>query len=241
MMADISKHGTREGTVAGPKASIVVASYIDHTLLKPEATPAQVRTLCAEAVQHNFFAVCVNTCNLTLCRDALGSSPVKKCAVICFPFGADSTGIKVVSAQGALLNGADEIDMVINIGRLVAGDHKYVRDDIAEVANLCREHRILLKVIIETAKLNREQKIVACNLACEAQADFVKTCTGFGGGQATVEDVMLMCETVSRANPQVRVKASGGIRDYGTAMAMIKAGAKRLGISASVAVVQGQA
>jgi deoxyribose-phosphate aldolase len=209
-----------------------LAQLIDHTILKPDATADQVRRICAEAVQHRFFSVCVNPVFVPLVVRALDGSGVATCSVICFPFGASATAIKAAEAEWAVGEGATEIDMVIHVGALKASAHAAVRDDIAAVKQACGA--ALLKVIIETCLLTDDEKRVACRLSAEAGADYVKTSTGFGGGGATVADVALMRATVGDA---LGVKASGGIRDYPTVLAMVRAGASRIGASASVAIV----
>jgi deoxyribose-phosphate aldolase len=212
-----------------------LARLIDHTLLKPEATEAQIRTLCAEARQYQFAAVCVNPSWVSLCAELVSGSDVRVCTVIGFPLGATTTVVKVVEARDAIANGATEIDMVINIGALKSGNDDLVRRDIGEVV-MAAQGKALVKVILETALLTREEKIKACLFAKQAGADFVKTSTGFGPGGATIEDVALLRETVGK---QMGVKASGGIRDRAAAVAMVAAGATRLGTSASVAIVTG--
>lgn len=211
-----------------------IAAYIDHTALKPEVTPRDIEKLCAEALQYGFASVCVNSSNISLAKKLLDGSMVKVCTVVGFPLGAMSTKAKCSEARFALEDGAEELDMVINIGRLKYGDHNYVRDEIAELAQLAHIHKAILKVIIETALLTDEEKKTACILAKEAKADFVKTSTGFGGGGATLEDVRLMHNAVG---PSLGVKASGGIKDYASAVAFIAAGATRIGTSHGVAIV----
>ncbi len=213
-----------------------LARLIDHTILKPDAMPEQVRRVCDEAIAHRFFSVCVNPVFVPLVAKVLAGSGVATCSVICFPFGATSTGIKVAEAAWAVGEGAAEIDMVIHVGALKAGAHDAVRADIAAVKQACRA--ALLKVIVETCLLSDDEKRIACRLAEQAGADFVKTSTGFGGGGATVADVALMRAEVGR---RMGVKASGGIRDFATALAMVQAGATRIGASASVAIVTAEA
>ncbi|MBI5501443.1 MAG: deoxyribose-phosphate aldolase [Deltaproteobacteria bacterium] len=213
-----------------------LARYIDHTLLKPDATEPEVRKLCEEARKHTFASVCVNPSWVGLCAKLLAGSPVKVCTVIGFPLGATTPTAKAVETRDAIANGAAEIDMVINVGALKSGDDDLVCRDIEGVVQAARGAAIV-KVILETALLAREEKIKACLLAKRAGADFVKTSTGFSSGGATVEDIALMRETVG---PAMGVKASGGIRDTATAAAMVAAGATRIGASASVAIVTGQ-
>jgi deoxyribose-phosphate aldolase len=211
-----------------------LAPFIDHTLLRPDAQPAEVERLCDEARAHAFKAVCVNPVFIPLVTERLAGSPVAPCAVICFPFGADPSAIKADEAEWVVRHGAREVDMVIPIGLLKGGQVSAVRDDIAEVKRACGD--ALLKVIIETSLLTDEEKILACRLSQEAGADFVKTSTGFAGGGATAEDVALMRRTVGDG---MGVKASGGVRTTEDARRMIAAGASRIGASASVAIIGG--
>ena len=213
-----------------------LARYIDHTLLRPDATVADIDRLCAEAREHRFAAVCVNPAWITRCARDLKGSSVRIASVVGFPFGATTTDVKAYETRRALRDGAREIDMVINIGALKSGERDLVRDDIARVSDACREVGALNKVIIEAALLTDEEKVVACLLAKEARADFVKTSTGYASGGATVYDVALMRETVG---PKMGVKAAGGIRTAKDAEEMIAAGATRIGASASVRVVSG--
>jgi deoxyribose-phosphate aldolase len=210
-----------------------LASLIDHTLLKPDATKEDVIKLCKEAVQHTFASVCVNPSWVSLVKDLIKGSRVKVCTVVGFPLGATTTLTKVLETRDAIANGADEIDMVIAVGALKAKQNDLVLKDIQDVREAADEK--ILKVILETALLNDEEKVRACVLAKQAGADFVKTSTGFGPGGATVHDVALMRETVGE---DMGVKASGGIRDYETAVKMVEAGATRIGASASVSIVK---
>lgn len=212
-------------------------TYIDHTFLKPDATAKQIDKLCAEAREHGFFSVCVNGVWVPYCAKALDGSGVKIAAVVGFPLGAGSARAKAFEAEDAVKLGADEIDMVVGIGLLLDGRYDEVRSDIREVVEAVQGGAIV-KVILETGFLADEQKRIACLLAEEAGARFVKTSTGFGPGGATVEDVRLMRATVSK---ETGVKASGGIRDRDTAVRMIEAGANRLGTSSGVVIVTGQA
>lgn len=214
-----------------------LAKYIDHTLLKPEATAEQIAQLCYEARKYNFASVCINPGYVKLCAELLAGSPVKVCTVIGFPLGATSTDVKAFEAQSAIQHGATEIDMVINIGALKTRDLQTVASDIREVVKASHERGALVKVIIETALLNEEEKVLACLLAKEAGADYVKTSTGFASGGATVEDVALMRRVVG---PAMGVKAAGGIRTREDAENMVKAGATRLGASAGVKIVQSE-
>jgi deoxyribose-phosphate aldolase len=213
-----------------------LASYIDHTLLKPDTTETQIRQLCKEALEHQFFSVCVNSSFVPLCKELLKGSSVKVCAVAGFPLGATSTAAKAFETAWAVDHGADEIDMVIQIGFLKAFQYDYVRDDIQKVVEAARGNTV--KVIIETSLLTKDEKIMACQLSKDAKAHFVKTSTGFNGGGATVEDVQLMKSVVGDL---LQVKASGGVRDQATAEAMIRAGASRLGTSSGVQIVKNQA
>lgn len=212
-----------------------IERYIDHTILKPDATETEIVKYCREAKENNFFSVCVNAANVELVAKELNSTEVKVTAVVGFPLGATTKETKAFETKDAIEKGANEIDMVINVGRLKDGNTSYVLDDIKSVVKEAKG-KAIVKVIIETSLLTNQEKILACSLAKEAGADFVKTSTGFSTGGATVEDVRLMKETVGE---ELQVKASGGIRDYSTAIAMIEAGATRLGCSASVNIVNG--
>ena len=212
-----------------------LAGMIDHTLLKPDATADKIAQLCFEARKYHFASVCVNPTNVKLCADLLSNSDVKVCTVIGFPLGATSTEVKVFETKNALENGATEIDMVINIGALKAGDSELVARDIREVVAATHEAGALIKVIIEAALLTDDEKVIACLLAKEAGADFVKTSTGFSSGGATVHDVSLMRRSVG---PDLGVKAAGGIHTHEEAEQMIAAGATRLGASAGVKIIQ---
>lgn len=223
----------RISSTVGVGVNKELAGMIDHTLLKPDATKEQVIKLCEEAKQYVFASVCINPSFVKLAAEILRGTPVKVCTVIGFPLGATTTMTKVNETRDAVANGATEIDMVINVGALKAKQYNVVRDDIAGVVGAAGGH--IVKVILETALLTDEEKIKACELAKEAGADFVKTSTGFGPGGATAEDIALMRRTVGR---YMGVKASGGIRDFETAQKMIKAGATRIGASASVAIVK---
>ena len=212
-----------------------LARMIDHTLLKPDATADMIAQLCFEARKYQFASVCVNPTHVKLCAELLRDTDVKVCTVIGFPLGATATEVKVFETKNALENGATEIDMVINIGALKAGDNELVARDIREVVTAAHAAGALVKVIIETALLNDEEKIVACLLAKEAGADFVKTSTGFSSGGATVHDVALMRKTVG---PYLGVKAAGGIHTHQDAEQLVAAGATRLGASAGVKIIQ---
>lgn len=215
-----------------------VAALIDHTQLKPQASRAQIETLCSEAVQFQFASVCVNSAYTSMCADLLGKANVPVCTVVGFPLGASLTEIKVAEAVASINKGAKEIDMVIHIGALL--DHAYgdVLKDIKDVADAVHARGAILKVIIETALLSDEDKVAACVIAVQAKADFVKTSTGFSGGGATIHDVALMRAVVG---DQLGVKASGGVRSYADACHIVAAGASRIGASAGVAIVSGAA
>ena len=212
-----------------------LAHMIDHTLLKPDATQDQVAQLCYEASKYGFASVCVNPANARLCTQLLKDSDIPVCVVVGFPLGATSTEVKVFEAQQAIRDGATEVDMVINVGALKSRDYETVERDVASIARACHAGNTILKVIIEAALLTDEEKVVACQLAKVAGADFVKTSTGFGPGGATLEDVALMRRVVG---PTMGVKAAGGIRTYEDAQKMIAAGASRIGASASVRIIQ---
>ena len=207
---------------------------IDHTLLKANATQEEIGKLCEEARKYRFASVCVNHGYVAMASRLLRGSGVMVCTVIGFPLGSTTPTVKAIEARDAIANGADEIDMVINIGALKSGSDQLVLDDIKAVRDATRGK--CLKVILETSFLTRDEKVRACKMAKQAQADFVKTSTGFGTGGATPEDIALMRETVG---PEMGVKASGGIKNAEVAAAMIKAGATRLGTSASIAIVSG--
>jgi deoxyribose-phosphate aldolase len=217
-----------------------LARYIDHTALKPETTDDGIVTLCTEAHLHGFASVCVMPYYVPLATRTLkelGSS-VAVCAAIGFPIGAHHSVVKITEAQRAVHDGARELDMVINIGALLSGHDHLVASDVRAVAETARQAGAILKVIIETALLSDDQKRQACAIAERAGADFVKTSTGFAGGGATVEDIRL----IRAASPaSMKIKASGGIRDYATAIAMIEAGADRIGTSAGPAIIAGAA
>ncbi len=215
-----------------------IAAMIDHTLLKPDATPDQIAQLCYEARKYGFASVCVNPSHVKLCAQLLKNSPVKVCTVIGFPLGATDPDVKAFETARAIDNGATEIDMVINIGALKSNDYDMVAKDIAGVVRVAHDRGAIVKVILETALLTREEKIAACLVSKEAGANFVKTSTGFGGGGATVEDVLLMREVVG---PEMGVKASGGVSDFVDAQKMVAAGATRIGASAGVKIVGGAA
>ncbi|WP_428055040.1 deoxyribose-phosphate aldolase [Candidatus Avelusimicrobium alvi] len=212
-----------------------LAKLIDHTILKPVATQEDVRSLIEEARQYGFFSVCINPFWVAYAKELLKGSDVKVCTVVGFPLGANTTAVKVYETQDALKNGADEIDMVINIGALKARDYKTVLEDIKAVRRACEGH--VLKVIIETSQLTDEEKVKACELSAEAGADFVKTSTGFTGGGATAADVALMRKSIPA---HMQVKASGGVRTREDFDAMVAAGATRIGASSGVKIIEGK-
>ena len=209
--------------------------YFDHTLLKPEATASQIDKLCDEALEWDFYSVCVNSCYVARCTDNLRGSDVKVAAVVGFPLGAGTTASKAFETEEACKDGAGEIDMVLNVGIFKTGDYDYIRDDISAVVAAAEKYGAIVKVILETCLLSAEEIAEACKLSAESGARFVKTSTGFNTSGATAENVALMKETVGSS---LEVKASGGIRDFDTAMAMINAGADRIGASASVAIME---
>lgn len=211
-----------------------LASLIDHTLLKPDATPGDIDRLCTEALTYEFASVCVNPSYVDHCYSILKDSPVKVCTVIGFPLGSTTTDAKKAETAEALEKGARELDMVLHIGMLKSGNSEYVRNDIATVVQLALQENALVKVILETCLLTDDEKVHACKLAMEAGAHFVKTSTGFSKSGATLEDVALMRRVVGSA---MGVKASGGIRTRDQALAFLSAGANRLGTSSGVSIV----
>ena len=212
------------------------AKMIDHTLLKPEASREQVKKLCREAAEYGFHSVCVNSCYVSFCADLLKDSDVKVCTVIGFPLGAMSSAGKAAEAAAAVKDGADELDMVINVGMIKSGDWEYVRRDIEEVVKAAGS-RALVKVILETCLLTDDEKRIACRVCREAGAAYVKTSTGFATGGATAADVRLMRE---EAGDSMGVKASGGIRSLKDAEEMAAAGADRIGTSSGIAIAREQ-
>jgi deoxyribose-phosphate aldolase len=214
-----------------------VARLIDHTLLKPDASAAEIAQLCREAREYHFASVCVNSTYVPLCANLLKGSDVAVCTVVGFPLGASPPEVKAYEAQLAIQNGANEIDMVMNIGMIKSRDLKGLYNDISTVVKSCHAHNVICKVILETSKLNDEEKVIASQVCKMAGADFVKTSTGFGGGGATADDVALMRKVVG---PDIGVKASGGVRNLQDAQAMVKAGATRIGASAGVAIVKAE-
>ncbi len=235
MSALAAKDGTAAKQPASGSWDLELAGIIDHTLLRPDATEEEVEKLCAEARQYKFCSVCVNTSWVSRCRDLLRGSGVKVCCVVGFPLGAMDSRTKAFETREAIGNGADEIDMVLNIGAIKSGDLALVEKDIRAVVQAARDK--VTKVILETGLLTDQQKIAACELAKKAGATFVKTSTGFAkGSAATVEDIALMRRTVG---PRMGVKASGGVRSLEDANKMIAAGATRIGTSSGVAIVTG--
>jgi len=235
-MGRLMGHGAeRFGLRAGAHYPRDVAQRIDHTLLKADATQAQVETLCAEALQHGFATVCVNPTWVPLCARLLGGSATGVCTVVGFPLGANLAEVKAFEAAQAAEQGACEVDMVINVGALKSGGYRSVERDVAAVVEAAHRRGAAVKVIIEAALLDDDEKVRACVLSKVAGADFVKTSTGFGPGGATAGDVALMRRVVG---PRMGVKAAGGVRDYKQAQAMIEAGADRIGASVGVKIVQ---
>ena len=214
---------------------MAINRYIDHTLLKPESTQTQINKLIAEAVEHQFASVCVNPTWVSYAAKALKGTEVNVCTVIGFPLGANTSSVKAFETKDAVANGADEIDMVINIGQLKSGQYDAVEADIRAVVEASGDK--LVKVIIETCLLTDDEKVKACQLAVAAGADYIKTSTGFSTAGANIADVTLMRKTVG---PNIGVKAAGGTRSYADAEAFIKAGATRIGTSAGVAIVNGE-
>jgi deoxyribose-phosphate aldolase len=212
-----------------------MAKFIDHTILKPEASEEKVRQICKEALEYEFASVCINPCHVELAFKLLKDSNVKVCTVIGFPLGATTSAVKAFETEDAIKNGAQEVDMVINIGKFKDKDYNYVKRDIKAVVDAAKG-RAFTKVIIETCLLTDEEKKIACELAKEAGADFVKTSTGFSTYGAKVEDIKLMRETVGS---NMGVKASGGIHNFKDTIAMIEAGASRIGASASIEICEG--
>lgn len=240
LQAELKKQHVQPGTAEGSGniarlAPSELAQYIDHTLLHPDAPLEAFDKLCDEAKQYHFKSVCVNSSRVPYVTRKLQGTDVLVCSVVGFPLGAMDSQSKAFETRRAIAEGAKEIDMVMNVGALKSGDLELVEKDIRAV-RLATRSTTVLKVILETSLLTNEEKVLACEIAKKAGADFVKTSTGFAGGGATVEDVALMRRTVG---PEMGVKASGGVRDYATAVAMINAGATRIGASSSVAIVTG--
>jgi len=233
---DSEKKESSEKQPANPPISPAeLARFIDHTLLKPGSVKSQFEQLCDEAIKYNFYSVCVNSGWVEFVAKRLRGTGVKVCSVIGFPLGEMETRSKAFEARNAIANGANELDMVINIGALKSRNLKLVEEDIRAIKRACRSNTVL-KVIIETILLTEEEKFLACEIAKKADADFVKTSTGFSTSGATVADIALMRRVVG---PNMGVKASGGITDYNKAVALIQAGATRLGCGSSIAIVTG--
>ena len=231
----IDAGATRLGLHATGGATDGVATMIDHTLLKPDATRSDIQALCREAAEFSFASVCVNPTWVAECARLLRGTPVKVCSVVGFPLGATTADTKHYETRRAIFDGAQEIDMVINVGALKSGDWRLVERDIEAVTSPCREAGAVSKVIIEAALLTSEETVTACTIAKAAAADFVKTSTGFGPGGATADDVALMRRVVG---DEMGVKAAGGVRDLEGLKAMVAAGATRIGASAGVRIVQ---
>jgi deoxyribose-phosphate aldolase len=231
----IEAGATRLGLHASGGATAGVASMIDHTLLKPDATRQDIQALCREAAEYSFASVCVNPTWVADCARLLRDTPVRVCSVVGFPLGATTADTKHYETRRAIFDGAREIDMVINVGALKSGDLRLVERDVEAVTAPCRDAGVLSKVIIEAALLTDEEKVTACTVAKAAGADFVKTSTGFGPGGATAGDVALMRRVVGA---EMGVKAAGGVRDLEGLKAMVAAGATRIGASAGVRIVQ---
>jgi deoxyribose-phosphate aldolase len=226
---------SRLGVDASGGAPSTLAALIDHTLLKPDATRADIERLCREAAEFGFATVCLNPTWVAFAADRLRGTSVRVCTVVGFPLGASTSAVKHYETQRAIADGATEIDMVINVGALKSGDDAFVQRDIAAVTDVCCQAEVVSKVIIEAAYLTDDEKVRACILAKAAGADFVKTSTGFGPSGATVADVALMRRVVG---PEMGVKAAGGVRTLETLKAMVAAGATRIGASASVAILK---
>lgn len=241
LQAEISKQSAQLGGAGGGGGTFTgadpasLAKYIDHTMLRPEAPLTAFDKLCAEAIQYGFKSVCVNSCRVPYVTRKLQGTEVKVCSVIGFPLGAMDSRVKALEGRRAIEEGAQELDMVMNVGALKGGQLKLVEDDIRAVRRATRGTTVL-KVIIETSLLTDDEKVLACEIAKKAGADFVKTCTGFAGGGATAEDIALMRRVVG---PKMGVKASGGIRNYDKAVEVLNAGANRIGAVSSVAIVTG--
>lgn len=234
-MTNVSEATTEQLIQLIDEDPVRIAGIIDHTLLKPDATEEQIARLCREAVRYHFAAVCVNPTHVRYAAELVAGSGVKVAAVVGFPLGATTTQQKVAETENAIISGANEIDMVINIGAVKGGEDAFTRDQITAVVGACHQRGAICKVIIETSYLTNEEKVRVCKIAKACGADFVKTSTGFSGGGATVEDVALMRHTVGQ---KMGVKASGGIRSFDDARKMVAAGANRLGVSAGVRIVQ---
>jgi len=216
--------------------SAQLAGYIDHTLLKQDATISQIETLCAEAAKYHFASVCVNATYAAICAKLLKDTGVKVCCVVGFPLGATLSSVKAFEAEQVIADGASEVDMVLNVGAMKSGNFTLVKNDVSAVVKAAHAGNALVKVIIETCLLTDEDKVKACQICKDAGADFVKTSTGFSTAGATIEDVALMRKTVG---PDMGVKAAGGVRSRDDVLAMIKAGATRIGTSGGVKIMEG--
>ncbi len=222
-------------TLGSPPDNAALAKYIDHTLLKPESTAEQIAQLCREAKSYNFASVCVNAGYVKMCSDLLAGTGIKVCSVIGFPLGATTTKVKVFETENAIKDGASEVDMVINIGAVKGRNLELAARDVMGVVEAAHASNAIVKVIIETALLSYEEKVLACLICKEAKADFVKTSTGFSTGGATVEDIHLMSRIVGS---QLGVKAAGGIRNLDTLQQMIESGATRIGATVGVKIMK---
>lgn len=216
--------------------SAQLAGFIDHTLLKQDATVGQIEKLCDEAAKYHFASVCVNATYAALCAKLLKDTGVKVCCVVGFPLGATLSSVKAFETEQVITDGAEEVDMVLNVGAMKSGNFTLVKDDVSAVVRAAHAKNVLVKVIIETCLLTDEEKVKACQICQSAGADFVKTSTGFSIAGATVEDVALMRKTVG---PDMGVKAAGGVRSRDDVLAMIKAGATRIGTSGGVKIMEG--
>jgi deoxyribose-phosphate aldolase len=225
-----------EDAMSKELTSAQLAGYIDHTLLKQDASLAQIEKLCEEAAKYHFASVCVNATYAAQCAKLLKGSGVKVCCVVGFPLGATLSSVKAYEAEQVIADGASEVDMVLNVGALKSGNYTLVKDDVSAVVRAAHAKKALVKVIIETCLLTDEEKVKACQICRDAGADFVKTSTGFSTAGATVEDVALMRKTVG---PDMGVKAAGGVRSRDDVLAMIKAGATRIGTSGGVKIMEG--
>ncbi len=211
------------------------ADYFDHTVLSPQTTPKDLKKVCEDAIVYGFHSVAVNTGMVELCASYLKGSHVKVDAAVGFPLGITTIACKIAEAGEAIRNGAAEVDYVVNIGKVKSGDFDYIREEMKQIVALCREKQVISKVIFENCYLTDEEKKALCNVALEVMPDYIKTSTGFGAGGATVEDVRLMKSIVG---DKIRVKASGGIKSLETCLAMLDAGAERIGCSSSVSILQ---
>ncbi len=210
-------------------------TYIDHTLLKPDAVEADIIALCTEAKEYQFASVCVNPVNVPLVKKELNGTAVKTCSVIGFPFGTQSTSIKLAETEDALKNGAEEIDMVINVGKLKEGNSAYLENEIRQLADVCHKNNAILKVIVETCYLEEKDIAMICSVIETAGADFIKTSTGYGSRGASLEDISLFKKYLKK---DTKIKASGGIRNKQDALAYIEAGCSRIGTSSGIKIVQ---